>query len=403
MFLRKTKPTVWGKAVAFVLATAWLVPGVAAQQEFGTVVRVGDSDYAPITKAASIAVSVNEADLDNPGVARDNCLLLDTGPLNGGAFADGAHFGDLRLTSCMGRAPGTSLGDGDPVERSIAYTNVPDANTQYADLNGNGKYDRGEYVYLTTSPAGSLATTGATGTWTIRLTSTPDKAAGSFAFNGDSDFNAWKASTKSQAFSVVQREDKAWYLVPMTAGFAKGSLIPEKSIRLQPAKALRPDVLVSKVEAANTTVREGEPLALRVGLENKGTGAGVGLVLVRVDGQILDAQLSPWLLSGEKTTVDMGVKAPAPAGNHTLRIGGHSVEVQVIGPAQQPDAAALWETIALLEDRIKALEASRKESAIAAQAVEVKTEGPVSTPAPDFALVLALLALVFVSWKRRRI
>ncbi|HVE53348.1 MAG TPA: hypothetical protein VNB23_08180, partial [Ramlibacter sp.] len=62
---------------ALLLATMLFNVNAAAQ--FGTQVRPGDSDYVPVTNRASLVVRVNEADLGQPGVVADNCLLLDTG------------------------------------------------------------------------------------------------------------------------------------------------------------------------------------------------------------------------------------------------------------------------------------------------------------------------------------
>jgi hypothetical protein len=197
--------------------------------------------------APSLAVNVNGQDFGEPGSALDDCWVLDMDA----TATPGATSFDLRLVPCQGRQAGTEVGDNDTTERSAAY---PQANggaaegVRYADVNSNGRYDGGDYVYVTSSPGagvGLVATT-ASGSWTIRLTPTGAEhggfPAGTLVRQEDADCTAYCPNAADFGPASIGWFDAdgstgytpgdTAYLMPRAPGAPAGSLVPPSSLRL---------------------------------------------------------------------------------------------------------------------------------------------------------------------------
>lgn len=226
----------WAVLPIFALALAFSALAVAAQQ-------------GP-TALDSIALQVNVADAGVAGNGSDDCLLLDMAT----APAAGIQNFDLRLTPCQGHAAGSLVGDDASVEKAFTYTQANGAAAEtalYTDLNSNGRYDGGDGLYLTSGPG--FPTSQGSGTWTVRLTSTPATlggfAAGTLVFAGDADHQAYGAYPTTLAASLTWVDNDGTgatftppdpaYLVPRAAGgLPAGSLVPVFSVTLHsPAAA----------------------------------------------------------------------------------------------------------------------------------------------------------------------
>ncbi len=206
---------------------------------YGTQTKQGDRDHIVVTGAASATVSVLTLDLGVVGDVSDNCFILETGAVG----VPAANF-DIRLTACQGKAAGTLITDADTVEKGAVTASVSPAAMLFADVNNNGRYDSGDYVYVCES-ATLHASTG-TAVWCVRLTATGaahgSKAAGSLVFAGDADLTAFGIATVG-AFSLAWYDadlstgaafttgDSA-YLLPTAPLVAPGSLFQLNSIRL---------------------------------------------------------------------------------------------------------------------------------------------------------------------------
>jgi hypothetical protein len=228
-------------AVAAVALLALAVPATVAQSSagYGTQIKVGDSDFIPVTGAASIAPVFHHIDFGVVGDVNDDCTYLD--PLAGVAVA---NF-NIRVTPCQGKAAGTLVSDADTVEKTGAPLTTPALALVFADVNNNGRYDSGDYVYATTAGGPAIVASTGPAAFTIRITAAGGKAAGTYVFAGDSDFTSYGAATKA----FVAGPSLAWfdadlsaagafttgdspYLVPVAAGLAAGSLFPLNSVRL---------------------------------------------------------------------------------------------------------------------------------------------------------------------------
>lgn len=349
---------------ALVLA---LVAPPTLGQGSGTQLHAGDADFTPVAKSDSIALSVNENDFGTPGEVGDNCLLADTGKPSAGAQAK-----DIRLTPCQGFPGGSLVVNTDAAavpELAAPYPNVPGVTVQYADVNNNGKYDKGDGVYVTTSAAAGLVASRATGAWTVRVTQAGDQAPFTWVLAGDRDLVAYGGSAKLLAGNVVERSDGTWFLVLGAAGtapplVAKGGLVPENSIRLTKPGAA--DVRVAALRVAPAAAVVGRPLQLGVDVENKGKSAGSGVLATAVDGTVVDTRPTPWLDAGGKATVTVSLPPPAAPGTLNVSVGPVSLLVPVApasGALPAPAAAPaelvppdLGPRVTVLEQRADALE-----------------------------------------------
>jgi MYXO-CTERM domain-containing protein len=392
------------------LAAALLAPSAAAQVGvYGTWVRYGDADYyMPVTKKASFNLRVNEADFGTASDVRDNCILLDTASLFDQTPGAGAQNKDLRLSACNGKAPGTQIADADAAERAATYTPTP-VTTQYADLSNNGKYDKGEWVYVTTANAGTstggfVASTG-TGAWTLRLTSAGTYAAGTFVFAGDTDFASYATAARNQTFGAVEREDKALYLVTQssaTSFLAAKSLVPEKSIRMLAAVQDQPDVKPISLELLTPNVTVGERIKVKVTMENAGKLAGWGLAALKLDGIVLDVRATTVISPSERTTVILSSFVPPVSASAKLEVGDVMQFVDVASAASEPDTTAtqvseLVERLATLEAKIAQMEAKEE-----VKALEATGEPEGKSPGPGFAALVLVGALALIAIRRRR-
>lgn len=405
---------------------------------FGTQTRVGDDDYTPLLKASK-TWAIAEFDAGIPGDVTDNCIALiyDAHPSLAGAAPQTVRLlnKDIRLTPCQGKPAGSLLGDVDVVEKATTYmaygasgaaattlnaqtiTGTASAANKfsfaYADVDSSGKYNKGDSLYLTvgTPSAGNLlvATTG-TGSWTIRMTPAGAYPAGSFVFAGDTDFVSYAKSGPSKnnkAWIVDEREDKGWYLmttdslcclnaVPATATstILAGTPLPVNAIRLgvRDTFSLQPSIIVTGAELANADAAEaGKPLPVIVTITNNGAAAGYGVLVTKLDKQIVDVRMSPLLSPGESTKTIVTVAKVPYGGQQELEVNDVFVPIAVKGPAAASAPTAGGVTAAEvqdLKDRVAALEASR---------TSVSKQG-----SPGIAPVASLGALVAVALVLRR-
>lgn len=412
-------------AAAIALLAATLGAPFAAAQTlnnqlgaFGTQVKVGDFDYIPLTKRASFAVRAMEADFGMPGEIGDNCILLlmdntDSGAVRAvaiGAVTD-VYTKDIRLTPCQGKPIGTAITDTDIVEQRQPYVQRA-VEVRYFDVNNDGKFGRGDSVYLTTQTGANrgVAASTATGTWTIRLTQVGDKAPGTFVFLGDADYPVVRASAtgpsvpagtlpQARSMSLVEREGNGWYIIPAAVGFAAQQAIPVNSIRIGIVGAFNQQPLVnpSTITLPETIPVAGETMKITVRFSNDGTGAGVGLLVTKVDGQIVDARLTPVLAPSEGSQAIIPVPLPEHGGRILLSVGDSKVHLDVEGPAKTTSFAPATATSSDLETRIAELERQLADRESVEKAQANASGIPSLTPTIT---MLALAGLVLVLRRR---
>lgn len=399
---------------AVLLSLLFLAAPVLAS--FGTQVRPGDSDFVPVTTRASLVVSVNEADLGEPGVVTDNCILLDTAA----APTAGAQREDIRLTPCLGKDAGTLISDSDVVERSSPYPIVAGANLRYVDANNNGKYDKGDPLYLTTAAAPAFPASTATGAWTLRLTASGDKPAGTFVLAEDADFATNRASTRTITRLQLARVDpKAWYLAP-TGGteaaptpLPQYSLLPENSVRLAGAWGGKAVLKVTNLTVSPPSPIQGEPFQLTIDLTNDGAAAGSFVVSTKLDGKVVDARGTAVLDPKGKATLVATLVAPraaqgvVEAGNVSLALAfakGQAATRAGEETAQrvsqlEADVRGLLIEVDLARDTLQTILEEREPALVA---TSVGPEPPAAEPAtatlgeratPSAGVVLAALAV----------
>lgn len=433
--------TLAGTAVLALLIASALVPAATAQIQnaqlgnFGTRVKVGDVDYLPLTKRASSAIRVMEWDAGIVGDVRDNCILLmmdntDGGPARAvpGALpaAQVVYTKDIRMNPCDGKAIGTAVADADTeaiVGATLATTPFVETavEVRYGDLNGNGKYDRADPLYLTTMTGavrGLPASTGP-GAWSIRLTPINGFQPGSFVVEGDSDFHAYRliatgyavagGTPTARTWSLVEREGNGWYFIPAAPAGAPFSAaqqpIPVNSLRIGIVglNSQQPLVNPSAIALPEAAPAAGATYKIAVKFSNDGTGSGAGLLVTKLDGTIVDARMTPILAPQEVGQAIIPVPLPAHGGRMLLQIGETKLNLDVEGPAASPTLSlegaapstlALDARIAALEAQLAALQAD-DESPVDARA---STNG-IPSLAPS--LVLAVLAAVLLVLRRR--
>lgn len=412
-------------AVAMLLAPATVAQLQNAQLgTFGTQVKVGDFDYIPLTKRASAAVRVLEADYGMPGDVKDNCLLLlqdnaDSGPTRAVAVVapppaaqlppTDVYAKDIRLTPCLDRPIGTAIKDTDVVEQTTPYVQRA-VEVRYADVNHDGKFGKGDAVYLTTMTGANrgLAATTGTGAWTLRLTPVGDKAPGTFVFPADLDFIAHKATATGPAppaggpagrtMSLVEREGNGWYIIPASVGFAAQQGIPLNAIRIGIVGVhnAQPAITPAIVQLPDAAPQAGQVYNVTVRYWNNGTGAGAGVLVTKLDGVIADVRLTPVLAPGEGTQAVISLVMPTTGGPVMLQVGDSKVTLDVEGGTARVASLASPST-ADLEDRIAQLEALLAERK-APQDAQASVQG-----APSLAplVVLGVLGFALVVLRRR--
>ncbi len=189
---------------------------------------------------ASLPVQANNDDLG----ADPPCLVLDMGQ----TAAAGAQPFDLRLTPCLGHAPGTEIQSSDTIELQATYPQAHGATPEsvlYADLDANGRYSPGDSVYLTSQTGPGLMPTTGTAAWTVRLTSVDGFPAGSLVRAGDADLAAFGPSAQPWAAaslgwldadnSVTYTPGDIAFLMPVAPGTSAGTQPPVGSIRVSGA------------------------------------------------------------------------------------------------------------------------------------------------------------------------
>jgi hypothetical protein len=312
------------------------MPFASAQNGFGSQVKVGDADYTPVARKDALSVTANEAIMDSGTAAVYDCVFVD-------AYTPaGIQYGDLHLNSCFDKAAGTLVDDTEAAARAAS---IPVAvSFVYSDVDGSNSYNKGDYVYATTTP-GTLTLPGAPGTWSIRLTSNTGGLAGAIVLPGDPDMVAWRGQVKAVSMSLLQRDDKAFYLVPSAApkcgvldasaaatwatapsaslkvcdeagaAIYKNQPLPTGSIRLTGLTVAQPSIGPSQVTIANPEAwKAGDSVSVVVQVQNTGSAPGTGLLIARLGGRIVDARMTPVLSPGEKATVVESFRVPSDFG-----------------------------------------------------------------------------------------
>jgi MYXO-CTERM domain-containing protein len=196
---------------------------------------------------ASLGVAtIHWLDFGTANSVTDDCAYLDT---QGAAAAVAPSNFDIRLLACSGKAPGTLVADGDAAEKNFPVgplNTAPAVLLKYADVNGNGRYDPGDSLYLGTGAATVLQSSTSPAQFTIRLTPAAGKAAGTLVVVGDSDLSTYANGLQAWTGSLswLDRDlspngeftpgDDA-YLIPRAAGAAQNVLFPSMSLRASAA------------------------------------------------------------------------------------------------------------------------------------------------------------------------
>jgi hypothetical protein len=455
-------PKLLGLLAATLLLSA---PAAAELGALGSTVKVGDSDYVQMVKRAPIPVRALEIDTGQTGEAMDNCILLIADSTDGGAVptysfgvARTVRVKDHHLTSCNGQKTGTLVGDASILEKSRPAIERA-VEVRYGDATPDGKYGKADTLYLTTmvtlpgppvANARGLAMTGATGTWTLRLTPFGTFPAGSFVKAEDPDFIlyrntatgpsgsspgsvagatgttfpaaagadlTWTNTPRIACFGMVEREGGPWYLVPSSGGCsftaatgawtlptfgAANTALPVHAVRLGvPNPQGQPSVQPTRIELPPTAdYTAGKNLGFTVRVANEGTFAGAGLLVVRLDGAIVDARMTPVLSPQETGALNFKVELPEHGGEVELAVNEMEVKLDVAGPVaaagttDDAQAAALEQ----LEQKVAQLEAR-----LAAQEPVVEAATPPSTAStPGLTPVLLLVGMAVVAMMRRR-
>jgi hypothetical protein len=413
---------------------------------FGTQVKLGDADYLPVLKRVSLAVRAVEADFGIAGEVQDNCIVIlnefPSTDLPGGVFrapkAAGAAWPlqtkDIMASPCQGKAPGTLVSDLDAVMKTFPWTERI-VDVRYADLNNNGRFDKGDAAYLMAvgaapllaATANGLVPSTATGVWTLRLTPNGPYAAGTFVKAEDSDIQVYGtlaagsgtttlATPKQLKAALEEREGGSYYIIPeapagsdatgASAGLAAGTPyqfkqqnVPANSIRIGTASSftLQPNVMPSAVALTSPDdAQAGVPLNILVTVTNSGADAGQGVLMTRLDGRVVDVRMTPKLSPGEVTKILVTLPGPLRGGVQQLEVNDVVSAISIKGAAGASAASATGSgDLAALQSQLAELQA--KVAALQAGGSVVKTQG-----APGMAPLALLASLVLVAFAVRR-
>ncbi len=396
-------------ASVLLLAGALAIPSVSAQVgPFGTQVHAGDFDYAPLAKKDAIAVTYSRVNLDGTGNPQADCIVFDT------TGTAGIQMADLHVSNCepVGKPAGSLVDSGDKlVSPAVAAVTVTGPVTfVYADADGSSSYSKGEAVYAKNF-AGTVLLPVVPGDWTLRLPPTVGGLGGTMVKPSDADAVTSSAQAKTVTMTLVQRDDKIWYLVPAAATPANGAVtkntaIPVLSIRLSNTAQPQANVQPTAIVLGNPDlVQAGKGVSIVVPVLNGGSWTGPGLLVTKLGGQIVDARMTPILSPTESTNVVVTFTIPAAmAGTQELSVNDIFQVISVKGtaaPAAVPSTSGslnqeqLGQTIATLQARIDALE-SKQPSGGSANPVLA------SAASPGFEPVLFAGALVAVALVARR-
>ncbi|MES2154179.1 MAG: hypothetical protein V4510_03500 [bacterium] len=404
---RTTAPILMACA-ALLLASSILAGPATAQVQvgpFGTQVRAGDFDYAPLTKKDAIAVTYSMVNLDGSGNPQADCVVFDT------SGTAGIQLADLHASSCdaIGKMAGSLVDSADklvsPAVNAIAVTGP--VTFVYADADASGSFGKGEAVYAKNF-AGTTLLPVVAGDWTLRISPTNGGIGGTFVKPSDADAVTSSAQAKTVTMTLVQRDDKIWYLVPAAAAPANGAVtkntaIPVNSIRLSNAASLQPNVVALGITLGNAAMMQaGQQVSIIVPVQNNGAWMGVGLLVTKIADRIVDARLTPLLSPTDKANVLVSFTIPADISGSVELAVNDVFQVVSVKPADAPaglanvagpDTAA---TIATLQARIDALEAkSDAPHTAAAQPVLART------PALDPVVLVGALCVVALLLRRR--
>jgi hypothetical protein len=230
---------------------------------FGSQVKVGDTDFVPTMTVGNL-VCVKQLALGTTNNIQDDGFYLSWRPAGVGLPTSVQTY-DLRLTAVAGKAAGTLVEDADTAEKgvtagfsrsscTVAGTSAATGNVKivYADVNNDGRYNQGDWVYLVKGHtaaqcaftagavcqllAPTLTSDNAT-TYAIRLTDVSSTLkAGSVVFASDSDFTSWSSSTKALPATYLSSTSALLFNADLSGGAAP-TVTPGDSIYLQPSNS----------------------------------------------------------------------------------------------------------------------------------------------------------------------
>jgi hypothetical protein len=400
---RKHARTLTSLALAGLLILL-LTPLGAAQ--FGTQIKAGDYGHLPVTKGPSVALKILYADMGVGGDVRDDCVYIDT--TSPATLNNGLNNKDLRLTKCGEKNPGTAITDADVWEKGAtpAYTAVA---VHYADVNSNAKYDKGDYVFITTNLVAdtNLASTTSPTVWTIRLT-VNGLSAGTFVFPGDADFSAYGSAAPAMINSLVERDDSVWFMISHAAAAApydvKGALVLADSIRINANALLQPAFKVLKLDMDSTNLPAGSSFTAKAEVQNSGKGSGMGIVISKVNGLIVDAQITPYMSPSEKVTMTVKGFLPLSGTMAAFEVGDQFKQITIVNgtAASGTSNEDLATRLAALEAEIALLKAAEgTTTGDATGSIKAKQADAVSeSPSPSFVWLVALIGVALLVRRR---
>ena len=401
--------------VGLLVAAAFLMAVPAAAAQFGAQLKAGDYGHVPVTKGAAVPFKVQQIDFGTQGDVRDNCAYIDVTSVVDGANAlktdGGLTNKDIRLVPCFEFKAGTTIADVATTEKTGGATYVATV-LKYADVNSNGKYDAGDHVYVVAGGAADPALPGPGGanSWSIRLTPAGDKASGTWVMTGDADFGTFQNAVKTLTMAVVEREDSMWFAIAHTYTSkpydAKGALVLGDSLRLTTAAPPQPTIVVNKVELTTPDIPAGDSFTAKAEVQNIGKGPGIGVIISRINGVIVDAQATPMMSPGEKVMMTMKAWAPLTGNFACFEVGTQFVRITVVGgkPAADAGVEELVARISALEAQVLGVTeaASRSDEAARGGAIVPQGNAASAGEAPSPSLVVLAVAVGVVALLRRK-
>lgn len=249
---------------------------------------------------------------------------------------------------------------------------------------------------------------GAPGTWSIRMTPTLGGPAGTMVKSGDQDVQAFSTKVAKVALSLVQRDDKAYYLVPAAAGgLKKFTPIPVNSIRVSDLTVKQPDVQPTTVTVVGgATVQAGQTASVSVVFTNLGGMASPGVLATRIGGRLVDARVTPWVNPGESGNALVTFTVPNDlSGSTAIEVNNAFTPVSVtpapaVPAGVDPQVTALQDQVAALQARVAGLETAAPTGVATASAGTPSIHNGFAGDMPTV-LAVAAFAGVLLAIRRR--
>jgi hypothetical protein len=210
-------------------------------------VPVAPAQSAPTAAHQAIPVSpIHYLEFGESGRVSDDCAYFETHGTSG-ASAVAVNTSDVRITPCLTKAAFTTVSNGDTAETQYptgSGNTAPTVHLRYGDSNGNGAWDAGEPLYVSTYTGSHLFGSASTTNFTIRLSATHGMDAGSFVFPNHPDRTAYATLSRVTSGSLVwtNPDNSAYftgastlYVLPVNSTLAKGATLPEKRVQIYPA------------------------------------------------------------------------------------------------------------------------------------------------------------------------